>query len=115
MAKQVGATFTQVRLDIGDQGRADADSNQSNHRHADFQSAALPCRYMVALEMTKAMWWPGAESNHRHADFQSAALPTELPGHHMASNQRQLQTAAALSNPRPRYLANKWALQRAAY
>ena len=59
---------------------------ESNHRHADFQSAALPTELprlhsvvLLKKRYHQEGWCLGAESNHRHADFQSAALPTELP------------------------------------
>ena len=82
---------------------------ESNHRHEDFQSSALPTELRnhhlavwTGLEpATSAVtgrhsnqlnyqnsnlfkWWFRAESNHRHEDFQSSALPTELRNHHLA-------------------------------
>ena len=72
---------------------------ESNHRHTDFQSVALPTELSsrLVIEKTKytgvfpntqlnvekfsdlkKFWWLEAESNHRHTDFQSVALPTEL-------------------------------------
>ena len=72
---------------------------ESNRRHADFQSAALPTelpsrspnqyfratyrrnsvKFPLLIFPDGSEWWLGTESNRRHADFQSAALPTELP------------------------------------
>ncbi len=69
---------------------------ESNCRHEDFQSSALPTelsgpkadgrtvlrktRFYKALKRISKMWWPETESNCRHEDFQSSALPTELSG-----------------------------------
>ncbi len=53
---------------------------ESNRRHKDFQSFALPTELPGRFEYNEFLWCPGAESNRRHKDFQSFALPTELPG-----------------------------------
>ncbi len=53
---------------------------ESNCRHEDFQSSALPTELPGQRLNLKPEWCPGTESNCRHEDFQSSALPTELPG-----------------------------------
>ena len=53
---------------------------ESNRRHKDFQSFALPTELPGLCNIIIFVWCPGAESNRRHKDFQSFALPTELPG-----------------------------------
>ncbi len=51
---------------------------ESNCRHGDFQSLALPTELPSRSASSE---WLGTESNCRHGDFQSLALPTELPSH----------------------------------
>src|SRR5690606_22579506 len=56
----------------------------SNQRHKDFQSFALPTElwhlqvFVFRICYLPDFWWCQLDSNQRHKDFQSFALPTEL-------------------------------------